>query len=197
MDFRMHGATIKKITYSSLKRVCVLLCVYSACDVTQLLSVVFYVIRVVQKKWLWNCYKRQKKLRHTVIPVHVFNSICMFPPDRRRECYGLHPRREGQLHSLEQVTACILVLDTSSHIHDNEHSGGHSWSIFGSVRVRISVILSCFVIFILSLHTHNTDPKLLSRPPTSHLLQFTIQKTLQHSTLHNLTWDLSCQTTPV
>ena len=60
-----------------------------------------------------------------MIPAHVFDKICMFSPDSRRECYGLHPRCEGQLHSLEQRIPRILVLHGPSHVH-NEYSGGHS-----------------------------------------------------------------------
>jgi len=38
---------------------------------------------------------------HAVIENHVFDSICMLYPDRRRECQGHYPSFEGQLHSLE------------------------------------------------------------------------------------------------
>jgi hypothetical protein len=44
----------------------------------------------------------QRNKGHTVMEIHVFDTIYMFSPDCGEECYGTVPTPcEGQLHSLE------------------------------------------------------------------------------------------------
>jgi hypothetical protein len=63
-----------------------------ACDIIQLFSLVFYVVKAahkfdftpVIKKKLINGY--QWKVGHAVIETHVFYRVYVFFPDRRLEC---------------------------------------------------------------------------------------------------------------
>ena len=72
-----------------------------ACELVQLFSVVFYVVRSVHKSdsrlvtnKTRNKWRAVAKGGHKTIQIHVFEMMHVFPPDRRRE-------REGTTHALQ------------------------------------------------------------------------------------------------
>jgi hypothetical protein len=65
--------------------------VFCACDIVQLFSVVFCVVRTVNKFDFRHVInetpnKCQPMERRSCSDGHVFDRICMFSPDRHRKC---------------------------------------------------------------------------------------------------------------
>jgi hypothetical protein len=75
--------------------------VFCACEIIQLFSVAFYLVRAVLKFNFRLVTNERKKLRHAVVQTHFFwEDPYGFPPTVVASVKGLYPRCGGQLHSL-------------------------------------------------------------------------------------------------